>query len=156
MAASIAQKLAELNLVLPSVSTPSANYVPYSISGNTVYVAGQVCVKDGKPTHTGKLGRDLDVAAGQAAARVCAVNILAVLQLACGGDLNKVTRCLKLLGFVNAAPEFTDVPLVINGASDLIVDVFGDAGRHARSAVGVAALPRGAAVEVEAFFAIRA
>jgi enamine deaminase RidA (YjgF/YER057c/UK114 family) len=156
MATSIAQRLAQLNIVLPSINTPSANYVPYTISGNTIYIAGQVCVKDGKPTHTGKLGVELDVAAGQAAARVCAMNILSVLQLACNGDLNKVTRCLKLLGFVNAAPDFTDVPLVVNGASDLIVEVFGDAGRHARSAVGVATLPRGAAVEVEAVFAVRA
>lgn len=147
-------RLAELKISLPSTSSPQANYVPYSISGNTVYIAGQVCVQDGKLTHAGKVGREFDLKAGQAAARVCALNILSVLHTACGGDLDKVKRCLRLGGFVNAMPEFTDVPQVINGASDLIVEVFGDAGRHARAAIGVATLPRGAAVEVDGIFEI--
>jgi enamine deaminase RidA (YjgF/YER057c/UK114 family) len=147
-------RLTELGIVLPASSSPAANYVPYTVSGSTVYIAGQLCVHDGKVTHVGKVGRDFDVKAGQAAARACAINVLAVLQAACGGDLDKVRRCLRLGGFVNAMPEFTDVPQVINGASDLIVEVFGDAGRHARAAVGVATLPRGAAVEVDGIFEI--
>jgi len=148
----IGARLVELGLVLPSVAAPAANYVPFTRSGTTVYIAGQVCVRDGKATHTGKVGRDLDVSAGQAGARVCALNMLGVLNMACGGNLDLVRRCLKLTGFVNSDPDFADVPLVVNGASDLIVQVFGEAGRHARSAVGVAALPRGVAVEIEGIF----
>ncbi|HEX2198983.1 MAG TPA: RidA family protein [Burkholderiales bacterium] len=154
MSGRIARRLGELRIALPEVTSPVANYVPYTVAGSTAYIAGQVCMQDGKLTHVGKLGKDLDLQSGQAAARICAINILAVLRVACGGDLDRVKRCLRLGGFVNAMPEFTDVPMVVNGASDLVVDVFGDAGRHARTAIGVAALPRGAAVEVDAIFEI--
>jgi enamine deaminase RidA (YjgF/YER057c/UK114 family) len=154
MAGRVAAKLSGLGVVLPNAATPAANYLPFTISGNTVYIAGQICTQDGKVTHAGKLGREFDVNAGQAAARICALNVLAVLNAACGGDLDRVKRCLRLGGFVNAMPEFTDVPLVINGASDLVVEVFGDAGKHARAAIGVATLPRGVAVEVDAIFEI--
>jgi enamine deaminase RidA (YjgF/YER057c/UK114 family) len=154
MASSIEQKLASLGIVLPQVSTPAANYVPYTRSGALVFVAGQICQVDGKPMCIGKVGGAVELAAAQKAARVCGLNILAVLKSACGGDLDRVVRCLRLGGFVNAAPGFTDVPQVVNGASDLIVEVFGEAGKHARTAVGVAELPRGVSVEVDAVFEV--
>jgi enamine deaminase RidA (YjgF/YER057c/UK114 family) len=154
MAGRIDAKLSTLGIVLPGMSTPVANYVPYTRSGALVFVAGQICQIDGRPMCTGKVGATVDLPAAQNAARVCGLNILGALRAACGGDLDRVVRCLRLGGFVNAAPGFTDVPLVVNGASDLIVEVFGDAGRHARTAVGVAELPRNVSVEVDAIFEI--
>lgn len=154
MAGTIAARLASLGITLPPVRAPAANYVPYMRTGALVYVAGQVCAAQGHPTCIGKVGGAVDLATAQAAARVCGLNILAVLASACEGDLDRVARCVRLGGFVNVAPGFTDVPLVINGASDLVVAVFGDAGRHARTAVGVAELPRGVAVEVDAIFEV--
>lgn len=154
MAGRIDEKLESLGIVLPGVSTPVANYIPYTRSGSLVFVAGQICQVDGKPMCTGKVGAAVDLTTAQNAARVCALNILGVLRAACDGDLDRVVRCLRLGGFVNAAPGFTDVPLVVNGASDLVVQVFGDAGRHARTAVGVAELPRNVTVEVDAIFEI--
>jgi enamine deaminase RidA (YjgF/YER057c/UK114 family) len=148
-------RLKELGVDLPAVATPAANYVPYVVTGSLVFIAGQICQVDGKPVCVGKVGANVDLASAQAAARVCGVNILAALKAACGGDLDRVVRCVRLGGFVNAAPGFTDVPLVVNGASDLVVQVFGDAGKHARTAVGVAELPRAVAVEVDAVFEIR-
>lgn len=152
MISRIETKLQEMGLSLPSAAAPAANYVPWTISGKIVHVSGQLPMRDGKVGVLGKLGQDVDIEAGQEAARLCALNLLAQLKAACGGDLEKATRCLRLGGFVNAAPDFTDHPKVINGASDLIVAVMGDGGRHARFAVGVAGLPFGAAVEVDATF----
>jgi len=151
----VAKKLADLGITLPAPSVPVASYVPYTVAGNLVFISGQLPLENGKVQVTGTLGNDVDVATGQKAARLCALNILAHLQNACAGDLDRVSACLRLGGFVASAAGFTDQPQVVNGASELMVDVLGDAGRHARFAVGVAALPRGAAVEVDAIFAIR-
>jgi len=124
--------------------------VPYTVSGNLVVVSGQISVRGGKAEYVGKLGASISVTEGQQAAKLCALNILAHLKNACGGDLDRVKRVLRVGGFVNCTPDFTDMPQVVNGASDLMVEVFGDAGKHARAAVGVASLPLGVAVEVEA------
>lgn len=152
MAGRIEARLKSLGIELPAVRAPAANYVPFVRTGPLLYVAGQICAAAGHPACVGKVGGSIDLATAQAAARVCGLNILAVVASACDGDLDRVVRCVRLGGFVNAAPGFTDVPLVVNGASDLVVEVFGEAGRHARTAVGVAELPRGAAVEVDAIF----
>lgn len=142
--------LAELGIELPSPPTPAANYVPYVRSGNMLYVSGQVsATEDG--VVVGTLGQDMTTDDGAAAAMTCGIFLLAQVKKATG-DLSKVRRVVKLTGFVASAPSFTSQPKVVNGASDLMVAVFGDAGRHARSAVGVAALPLGAAVEVEGIF----
>jgi enamine deaminase RidA (YjgF/YER057c/UK114 family) len=147
-------RLVELGIELPQASSPVANYVPFTRSGNLVIVSGQVSVRNGKAEYIGKLGREISVAEGQQAARLCALNILAHLKNACGGDLDHVKRALRLGGFVNCTPEFTDMPQIVDGASDLMVEIFGDGGRHARAAVGVSSLPGGVAVEVEATFEI--
>jgi enamine deaminase RidA (YjgF/YER057c/UK114 family) len=152
MSGKIDARLKELGLELPQATPPIANYVPYTISGKQVIVSGQVSVRNGKPEYVGKLGAGLSIAEGQEAAKLCALNILGHLKTACGGDLDKVKRALRLGGFVNCTPEFTDMPQVVNGASDLMVAVFGEAGKHARAAVGVSSLPLGVAVEVEALF----
>jgi enamine deaminase RidA (YjgF/YER057c/UK114 family) len=144
------EKLAALGLELPVAAAPVANYVGFTVSGKTVYISGQLPFKDGKLLVTGRLGAGVSIEDGYAAGRQCGLNILAHLKAACGGDLDRVSRVLRLGGFVNATPEFTDAPKCVNGASDLMVAVFGDAGRHARAAVGVASLPAGAAVEVDA------
>jgi len=151
---SIDQRLASLNIILPTPPQAVANYVPYTIAGNMVIVSGQLPMKDGDVAFKGKVGQDLSLEEGQAAARQCAINILTQLKAACEGDLSRVKQCVRLGGFVNCGPDFIDQPKVINGASDLMVDVFGDAGRHARAAVGVNALPLNAAVEIEAIFLI--
>lgn len=146
-------RLADLGITLPEPVAPVANYVPFVQSGSQVFISGQVSIgADGLVK--GTLGRDMDVAAGQAAARLCAINLIAQLKSACGGDLSRVKRVVKLGGFVAALPGFTDIPLVINGCSDLMVEVFGDAGRHARSAVSCPVLPLGAAVEVDGVFEV--
>jgi enamine deaminase RidA (YjgF/YER057c/UK114 family) len=150
----IESRLKELGVTLPSPPMPVASYVPCTISGNIVFVSGQIPIADGAIKYIGKLGVDVPLEAGQAAAQLCAINILAQLQAAIG-DLDRVTRCLKLGVFINAAPDYTQHPEVANGASDLIAAVFGDAGKHARAAVGVGSLPRGVAVEVEAIFEIK-
>jgi len=154
MSGRIEARLKELGIELPQPAVPVANYVPYTLSGNLVVVSGQLCQWNGELRHIGKLGAGIAIADGQAAARLCALNIVAQLRAACGGDLDRVRRCLRLGGFVNCTPEFTDMPQVINGASDLMVAVFGDTGRHARAAVGMSGLPGGLAVEVEATFEI--
>ncbi len=153
MAGTIEGRLAELGITLPAAAAPVANYVPTVRSGNMLYVSGQVTLRDGQPQHLGKLGAGIDVAEGAQAARLCALNIVAQAKAALG-ELDRVARVVKLVGFVNSAPEFTDQPKVINGASDFMVEVFGDKGRHARSAVGVAALPLGVSVEVEAILEV--
>jgi enamine deaminase RidA (YjgF/YER057c/UK114 family) len=154
MSGRIEARLKELGIELPLPGAPVANYVPFTISGNLVFIAGQLCVWNGERRFLGKLGGGIGIADGQAAARLCALNILAHLRVGCGGELDRVRRCVRLGGFVNCTPEFTEMPQVVNGASDLMVEVFGDIGRHARAAVGVSSLPGGVAVEVEATFEI--
>lgn len=146
-------KLAELKIDLPTPTPPVANYVPYVISGNLVFVSGQISTGL-QGLIKGKLGGELTLDEGVGAARVCAINLLAQLKVATGGDLDRVRRVVKLGGFVNCAPDFTDQPKVINGASDLMVSVFGEAGRHSRAAVGAPSLPLGAAVEIDGVFEI--
>lgn len=145
-------KLNSLGITLPEPTKAVANYVPFVISGNMLFVSGQVSVgPDGLVK--GCLGKDMDLAAGQAAAKLCGINLLAQCKSALG-DLSKIKRVVKLGGFVNAAPDFIDIPQVVNGCSDLMVDVLGDAGRHARSAVACPTLPLGVAVEVDGIFEI--
>lgn len=147
-------RLADLGVTLPSAPAPAANYVPFVQSGDLVFVSGQI--SNGPDGFiTGKLGADMDVAAGAAAAKTCAISLLAQLKAACGGDLDRLVRVVKLTGFVNSTPDFTDQPKVINGASDFLVEALGDMGRHSRSAVSAASLPLGVAVEIEAIFEIR-
>lgn len=155
MTSRIDQRLAELGISLPAPGAPGGNYVPYVQAGALLYMAGQVCRADGKMAYAGKVGRELTVEEGQKAARLCALNLLAQLKAACGGDLDRVARCVRLTGYVNCGPDFLEQPKVVNGASDLMVEIFGDAGKHARTAVGVAALPMDSAVEVEAIFQLR-
>lgn len=154
MAGKIDARLKELNITLPEAPTPAANYVPFVRSGNLLFIAGQIPMEGGKPQFIGKLGREFKIEDGQKAARLCALNVIAQARAALGGDLDKVKRCVRVGGFVNSMPDFGDHPQVINGASDVIVQIFGDAGKHARAAVGVAALPRGVATEVEAIFEV--
>ncbi|MEZ0260554.1 MAG: RidA family protein [Alphaproteobacteria bacterium] len=153
MTSKIDARLAALGITIPDLAPPVANYVPFTISGKTLYISGQLPGAGGQMTK-GHLGKDVSLEDGQKAARVCAINIVAQAKAALG-DLDKISRCLRLGGFVASTPEFTDHPKVVNGASDLIVEVFGDAGKHARAAVGVSALPLGAAVEVDAIFEIK-
>ena len=152
MSSRIEQRLSELGIVLPAAGAPAGNYIPFVVAGNLVFLSGQVAREAGKMKYVGKVGRELTVDVGQAAARLCATNLLAQLKVACGGDLNRVERCVRISGFVNSSPDFLEHPKVINGASDLMVEVFGERGQHARTAVGVAALPLDSAVEVEAIF----
>jgi enamine deaminase RidA (YjgF/YER057c/UK114 family) len=154
MASKIETRLKELDIVLPTPPAPVASYVPYVISGNLVFISGQVTVSESGLKYVGVVGKDLTVEDGQAAARLCAVNVIAQLKSACGGDLDRVKRCVRLGVFVNAIPGFAQHPEVANGASDLVVQVFGDSGRHSRAAVGAGSLPRNVAVEVEAAFEI--
>ncbi|MDB5456567.1 MAG: hypothetical protein JWP92_2152 [Caulobacter sp.] len=145
----IEERLAGLGVVLPQPVAPVANYVPFVRAGGLVHISGQVST-DASGGAKGTVGVDLDLAAAQAAARLCGINLLAQMKAACDGDLDRVRRVVKLGGFVQAGPDFIDIPKVINGCSDLMVEAFGDAGRHARSAVGVYKLPLGFAVEVDA------
>lgn len=149
MTGRIADRLSELGVILPAPFAPAANYMPTVVSGQHLYISGQLPLSEGGLTCKGHVGAEVTLDDAQAAARLCAINILSQAQSALG-DLDRIVRVVKLVGFVSSAPSFTDQPKVINGASDLMVQVLGDAGRHARSAVGVAALPLGAAVEVEA------
>lgn len=150
----IQTKLEELGLSLPKVAAPAANYVPYVVSGNMIYVSGQIPFLNGEKMHMGRVGDDLNAEDGVAAAQACALNILAQVNEAVDGDWSKVKRCVKLGGFVNCTPDFTDQPSVINGASNLIGEVMGDAGKHARFAVGAPSLPLGVAVEIDAVFVL--
>lgn len=154
MAGLIEKKLSGLGVTLPTPASPIANYVPFVRSGNILVVSGQVCFGiDGKLVVKGQLGAGVSVEDGQKAARACAINLLAQLKAALG-DLDKVVRVMRLGGFINSSPGFTEGPKVMNGASDLMVEVFGDKGRHARTTVGVSALPADAAVEVEGLFEV--
>lgn len=147
-------RLTELGITLPDAPAPAANYVPFVVTGNQVFISGQISQTPAGLTK-GRLGADLGIEQGAEAARSCAISILSQLNKAVGGDWTRVVRAVKLVGFVNSTPDFTDQPKVINGASDLMVAVLGDAGRHARSAVSAASLPFGVAVEIEAIFEIR-
>jgi enamine deaminase RidA (YjgF/YER057c/UK114 family) len=149
----IETRLAELGVTLPDAPAPAANYVPFVQVGNLVHISGQISQNAGGLIK-GKVGVDLTVEAGADAAKCCAISLLAQLKKACDGDLTRVVRAVKLVGFVNSAADFTDQPRVINGASDFLVAALGDAGRHARSAVSAASLPLGVAVEIEAIFQI--
>lgn len=150
MAGEIDARLAELGIDVPVAAAPVANYVGFVQTGNLVFVSGQVPIKDGNFQFQGKLGENMSVEDAQAAARLCAINVVAQVKAACGGDLDRVQRVVKLTGFVNSTGDFTDQPKVVNGASDMMVEVFGDKGRHSRAAVSAASLPAGVAVEVEA------
>lgn len=149
----VERRLAEMGITLPAPVAPVANYVPYVISGPLLFIAGQISVGPSGVVK-GKLGASMTLEEGAAAARLCAINILTQINAALAGDFDRVKRVVKLAGFVNCTPEFDDQPKVINGASDLMVSVFGDAGKHARAAVGAPALPLGAAVEVDAIVEI--
>ena len=151
---SITSRLNDLGVTLPDAPAPAANYVPFVQSGDLVFVSGQISNgPDG--LIKGKLGDGMDVTAGAAAAKACAISLLAQLKAACGGDIDRLGRVVKLTGFVNSTPDFTEQPKVINGASDFLVEALGDMGRHSRSAVSAASLPLGVAVEIEAIFQIR-
>jgi enamine deaminase RidA (YjgF/YER057c/UK114 family) len=149
------EKFKELGLIIPNMSEPVANYLPYMVHENLVYVSGQPPVADGKVTHKGKVGQSLSIEEGQEAARVCCINIIAALKHAIGGDWNRFDRIIKVGGFVNCGDDFTQHPQVINGASDMLVKIFGEKGRHARFAVGSNSLPLDIAVEIDAIIAIK-
>ena len=153
MPETVEARLAELGLTLPDAPAPAGNYVPYVVAGDMVYISGQVSI-DTNGLMTGKVGSDVTTEQAIVAARHCALALIAQLRVACSGDLSKLARVVKLTGFVNATPDFTDHPKVINGASDLMVDVFGDKGRHARAAVGAGSLPFNVQVEIEGVFQI--
>lgn len=150
---SIEQRLTDLGITLPDASAPAANYVPFVQVGNILYVSGQIS-RNGDGLITGVVGDTMSVEDGAAAAKTCALQLLAQVKVACGGDMNRLKRVVKLTGFVNSTKEFTDQPKVVNGCSDFLVEALGDAGRHARSAVSAGALPLGVAVEIEGIFEI--
>jgi|HubBroStandDraft_5_1064220.scaffolds.fasta_scaffold610199_2 enamine deaminase RidA (YjgF/YER057c/UK114 family) len=150
----IEQRLREMGMALPDPPKPVASYVPYTVSGKLVTISGQIPIGPNGPQHLGQLGAGISVDEGKQAAQLCALNLIAQLKMACDGDLDRARRCLRLGVFVNATPDFTQHPEVANGASDFIVQLMGDAGRHARAAVGAPSLPRGVAVEVEGLFEI--
>jgi len=154
MAGRIEARLKELKIELPDAPAPAANYIPYVVTGNLVFVSGQVPRFKGQYVHVGKVGETLTLEDGQKSARLCALNLIAQLKQACGGDLDRVKRVVKVLGMVNATTNFANHPQVINGASDLMGEIFGDAGKHARFAVGVAALPGNVATEIDGIFEI--
>jgi len=151
---SINEKVASLGLTLPTAAPPAANYVPFMISGNLVFVSGQIPLLNGERPYVGKVGAAIGIEAAVDAARLCGLNILAWIARIVEDDMDKVRRCVRLGGFVNCTPDFQQQPTVINGASDLMVKVFGDKGRHARTAVGTNALPFDVSVEIEAIFEI--
>ena len=153
MPGTIDATLTELGIILPDAPAPAANYIPFVVAGDLVFISGQVSA-DENGFRTGKVGAEIDVPTAQASARFCGLALLAQLKAACGGDLDRVAQVVKLTGFVNGTPKFTDHPAVINGCSDLMVEVFGDKGRHARAAVGAGSLPLGVQVEIEGVFRI--
>jgi enamine deaminase RidA (YjgF/YER057c/UK114 family) len=156
MSDAIDSRLKELGITLPAAAAPAANYVPFTISGNLLFLSGQLPIEDGKVAVTGLVGRDVDVARAQRAAELCAINILAQAKAALAGDLGRIRRIVKLNGFIASSPDFTEQHLVMNGASNLIANVLGEPGKHARAAVGMASLPLNAAVEIDAIIEIEA
>jgi enamine deaminase RidA (YjgF/YER057c/UK114 family) len=156
MTKKIEARLVELGIELPAPGEPGGNYLSFVTTGNLIFMSGQVPIEDGVRKFIGKLGREISVAEGQKAAASCALHLLAKLKIACGGDLDRVVRCVKLVGFVNSTPEFCEHPKVINGASDFFINIFGKTGMPARSSVGMSSLPSGVAVELEAVFEISA
>ena len=155
MTSSVETRLNELGVTVPDAPAPAANYVPFVKTGNLVFISGQVPFVDGKLTATGRIGVNASSEDGQAQARICAINLIAQLKVACDGDLDRVVRVVKLGAFVSSADDFNGQPAVVNGASDLMVEAFGDAGRHARFAVGTNALPLGCLVEIDGVFEIK-
>jgi len=151
---SVEDRLAKAGITIPPTPAPAANYVPYVITGNLVHVSGNIPIEDGAVKYTGKVPSEKSVEDAYNSARLCGLNVIAQVKAACNGDLNKVTRVVKLVGFVNSENDFTDQPKVINGASDVMIEVFGEAGKHARSALGVNTLPFGSTTEVEAIFEV--
>jgi enamine deaminase RidA (YjgF/YER057c/UK114 family) len=156
MAQQIDARLAELGIELPKANPPVANYVPFVVSGNLAFLSGQLPQWNGERPYIGRVGTEVSVEDGVRAARLCGLNLLAWMQRAAGGDLDRIARIVKLGGFVNCAPEFSEQPKIVNGCSDLLVSIFGDAGRHARTAVGVNALPFNVAVEIDAIVELKA
>jgi len=152
MTGKVESRLKDLGIQLPTPPAPVASYVPYVMSGNLVFVSGQVTATPDGLKYVGTVGKEISIEDGKAAARLCAINLIAQVKAAAGGDLDRVKRCVKVTVFVNAVPGFAQHPEVANGASDLFVEVFGDAGKHARAAVGAGSLPRNVATEVEAVF----
>ena len=154
MAQTVEQRLTNMGVSLPKPAAPAANYVPFVTAGKLIFVAGQITILDGKLQYLRKVGDTLSTEDGYKAARICAINLIAQVKKACSVDLERVTQVVKLGGFVNCTPNFTEQPKVINGASDLIAEVFGESGKHARIAVGVPSLPLDVAVEVDGIFEI--
>ena len=152
MSGPITTRLAELGIELPEPAAPLANYIPFVVTGNLIFVSGQITVWNGELRHIGRLGENIDIDEGYQAARLCGLNLIAQAKAAAQGDLDKIKRVVKLGGFVNSTPDFTDQPKVINGTSDLMAEVFGEGGKHARFAVGAPTLPLGVAVEVDGVF----
>jgi enamine deaminase RidA (YjgF/YER057c/UK114 family) len=155
MADPINQRLKELKIDLPETPNPVANYLPYTITGNLVFISGQIPFVEGQLLYSGKIGEDISIEDGQKAARICGLNLLSQLNQACDQSLNRVSRVIKIGGFVNSTSIFKEHALVINGVSNLMVEVFQDRGKHARAAIGCSSLPLGASVEVEAIFEIK-
>ena len=154
MAGTVEQRLTDMGIELPKPAAPAANYVTFITTGKMIFVSGQITLLNGELQYIGKVGDTLSADDGYKAARICAINLVAQVKEACFGDLDRVTQVVKLGGFVNCTPDFTDLPKVINGASDLITKAFGDSGKHARFAVGAPSLPLGVAVEVDGVFEI--
>ena len=152
MSGPITTRLAELGIELPEPAAPAANYIPFVVTGNLIFVSGQITVWNGELRHIGRLGENIDIDEGYQAARLCGLNLIAQAKAAAQGDLDKIKRVVKLGGFVNSTPDFTDQPKVINGTSDLMAEVFGEGGKHARFAVGAPTLPLCVAVEVDGVF----
>jgi enamine deaminase RidA (YjgF/YER057c/UK114 family) len=155
MTHSIDDRLANLGITLPDAPSPAANYLPYILSGNQLLIAGQAAVVDGKHQFVGRLGAELSVADGKAAARLAAINVLAQVKAACFGDWNKLTRCLRICGYLNTTPDFGDHPQVLDGASDFLVAVLGDSGKHVRTVLGATSLRSGTALVIDAVFELR-
>lgn len=148
----IEERLSELGVVLPQAPSPAANYLPYILSGNQLLIAGQAAVVDGRHPFVGRLGAELSVADGKAAARLAAINVLAQVKTACFGDWNRLARCLRVCGYLNTTPAFTDHPQVLDGASDFLVEVLGDSGKHVRTVLGATSLRSGTALVIDAVF----
>lgn len=155
MAHPIEARLEQLGIRLPAAPAPAANYLPYVVTGNLLFIAGQAAVADGRLAHAGRLGAELAVKDGQAAARICAINLLAQVKAACGGDWTRLARCVRVCGYINATAEFAEHPQVLDGASNLLVEVLGEAGKHVRTVMGASSLRSGSSLVVDAVFELR-